>query len=79
MTQPWYYDDDGAGIFFPRIQFQLEDCMVRGPYCRYFPDLTKSIFIDSDKNVPWDQAFFGGAVICMVKGGCYLGGVIGEA
>lgn len=53
--------------------------MVRGPYCRYFPDLTKSIFIDSDKNVPWDQAFFGGAVICMVKGGCYLGGVIGEA
>ena len=55
VTKPWYPDNAGYGGEFRRIKYHLEALMQKGPSRGYLPDLTKSILVVSDFNVPWDK------------------------
>ena len=60
VYQPWYADDAGAGGEFRDIMAHFRDLQLKGPARGYFPEPTKSILVDSEKNVPRANAYFRG-------------------
>ena len=43
VLQPWYADDEGAGVKYVALQDNIQYMIVRGPPQGYFPETTNSI------------------------------------
>ena len=51
VMQHWCADDAGLGRKFPQIKANLEDLMIHGPACGYFPETNKIILFIYKFNV----------------------------
>ena len=78
VTQPWYADDAGAGGNFEAVMAHFRDLQLKGPARGYFPELTKSILVVAEKNVPRATEYFRRMGIKVLTGNRYLGGFVGE-
>ena len=76
--QPWYADYAGAGGKFGDVIAHFRDLQLRGPARGYFPELTKSILVVAERNVPRSTEYFRGMGIQVDTGSRYLGGFVGE-
>ena len=60
VSQPWYADDVGAGGRFKAVMAHFRDLQLKGPDRGYFTDLTKSILVVAEHNVPRATEYFRG-------------------